>query len=199
MAGVAGLLSALVLLLNLSRRTGIVADVEAVRAVAPLAGVLGLFVVVGLYLRYARQTGALGAIGFGLNLAGLAGVVGVEYVTNYVFPFLPADEVTALADGFTGTMFLLTAVVFLLGVLTFAVALWRSRDVPPVLTISYGAAFALVALRPVLPEIVYHAGLLLGVVALAWLAVHLMRDASLAPPTLPSARPSDTTVPPAHR
>jgi hypothetical protein len=177
MAGGAGLLSALVLLLNLSRRTGIVADIEAVRAVAPLAGVLGLFALGGLYLRYARHTGSLGTIGFGLNLAGLAGVVGVEYVTNYVFPFLPADEVTTLTDGFTGTMFLVTSVVFLLGVVTFAVALWRSRDVPPALTIGYGLAFTLVALRPILPEVVYHAGLLLGVVALAWLAVHLIRHA----------------------
>lgn len=83
----------------------------------------------------------------------------------------------ALTDGFTGMMFLLTSVIFLLGVVTFAVALWRSRQVPPVLPIGYGVAFTLVALRPVLPELIYHAGLLLGVVALAWLAVHLMRDA----------------------
>lgn len=175
-AGVAGLLSALVLLFNLSRRLGIVPDVEVVRAVAPLAGVLGLFLLGGLYLRYARQTGALGVIGFGLNLAGLAGVVGVEYVTNYVFPFLSVDEVTALTNGFTGTMFLVTSVFFLLGVIIFAVALWRSRRVPPIPTIGYGVAFTLVALRPVLPEVAYLAGVLFGVAALAWLAVHLMRD-----------------------
>lgn len=178
MAGMAGLLSALVLLFNVSRRLGIVPDVEAVRAVAPLAGALGLFALTGLYLRYARQTGVLGVVGFGLNLAGLAGVVGAEYVTNYVFPFLSDADVTTLVDGFTGTMLLATAVVFLVGVVTFAVALWRGGDVPPALTIGYGVAFALVALRPVLPELIYHIGVLLGVVMLAWLAVNLMRESS---------------------
>jgi hypothetical protein len=59
-------------------------------------------------------------------------------------------------------MFLVTAMLFLLGVVTFAVALWRSHRVPLIPTIGYGVAFSLVALRPLLPDVAYLAGVLLG-------------------------------------
>jgi hypothetical protein len=151
--------------------------------------VLGLFALTGLYLWQRQQTGPLGLVDYELNLAGLAGTVGVEYVTNYVFPQLDDAVVESLVDGATGTMLLLTAVVFLLGVLAFGVAMWRARLLPAPAILLYVVGLVPVALRGVLPEPAVATGLILAAAGTAWLSAALWRTSreTTAPVT---AKPS---------
>jgi hypothetical protein len=178
LAGLAGMLSGLLLLFNTARRGGVVAANQLTHGIAPLSSVLGLFALTGLYLWQRDQTGLLGLVGYALNLAGLAGTVGVEYVTNYVFPHLDDALVESLVDGPTGTTLLLTAVVFLLGVLAFGVATWRARLLPAPAILLYVVGLVPVALRGVLPEPAVAVGLILAAAGTAWLSAALWRTAS---------------------
>jgi hypothetical protein len=190
LAGLAGMLSGLVLALNIARRGGVIPANLLTRGIAPLSSVLGLFALTGLYLRQRQESGSFGLIGYALNLAGVAGTVGIEYVTNYVFPHLDSTLVESLLDGPTGTMFLLTAVVLLLGVLAFGVATWRTRLFPAPAVLLYVVGFGPVALRGVLPEPAVAIGGMLAAAGTAWLSAALWRTASQANTALSSHRGS---------
>ena len=189
LAGLAGMLSGLLLLFNTARRGGVVPPNALTHGIAPLSSVLGLFALTGLYLWQRQQSGPLGLVGYALNLAG---TVGVEYVTNSVFPHLDDAVVESLVDGPTGTTLLLTAVVFLLGVLAFGVAMWRARMLPAPAILLYVVGLVPVALRGVLPEPAVAVGLILAAAGTAWLSAALWRTASRdanAPATPRSAAP----------
>jgi hypothetical protein len=175
LAGLAGMLSGLVLAANVARRGGAVPANPLTYGIAPISSVLGLFALTGLYLRQREESGPLGLLGYALNLGGVAGTVGIEYVTSYVFPHLNSAMVESLLDGATGTIFLLTAVVLLLGVLAFGVATWRARLFPAAAVLLYVVGFVPVALRGVLPEPTVAAGGLLAAAGTAWLSAVLWR------------------------
>lgn len=188
LAGLAGMLSGLVLAVNIARRGGVIPANLLTRGIAPISSVLGLFALTGLYLRQRQKSGSFGLIGYALNLAGVAGTVGIEYVTNYVFPHLGSAVVESLLDGPTGTMFLLTAVVLLLGVLAFGVATWQARLFPAPAVLLYVVGFGPVALRGVLPEPAVAIGGLLAAAGIAWLSAALWRTASQANTALTTTR-----------
>jgi hypothetical protein len=190
LAGLAGALSGVVLAINIARRGGVIPANLLTRGIAPLSSVLGLFALTGLYLRQRQESAALGLVAYALNLVGVAGTVGIEYVTNYVFPQLDSTVVESLLDGPTGTMFLLTAVVLLLGVLAFGVAAWRTHLFPAPAVLLYVVGFGPVALRGMLPEPAVAIGGMLAAAGIAWLSVALWRTASQANTALSSNRGS---------
>jgi hypothetical protein len=189
LAGLAGMLSGLVLAVNIARRGGAIPANLLTRSIAPSSSLLGLFALTGLYLRQRREVATLGLVAYALNLVGLAGTVGIEYVTSYVFPYLGSAVVESLLDGPTGTMFLLTAVVLLLGVLAFGIATWRARMLPAPAVLLYMVGFGLVALRGLLPDPAVAIGGLLAAVGTVWLSAALWRTASRddAAPAFPRA------------
>ncbi len=178
LAGIAGALSALVILTNTARRSGLVPANLFTRGIAPLAECFGLLALTGLYLLQRRESGTLGAVGYALNTIGLAGTLGIDVVTNYVLPYLRPADATALLAGTTGQMFRITSVVFLLGVLIFAIATWRARRLPAVAMALYVVGLVPVALRTVLPAPVASVGLVITAVATTWLASALWTFAS---------------------
>src|SRR5690242_4576430 len=96
LAGAAGIASAVVLLVNVARRTDLLPTNQATHGIAPLAVLLGGFALTGLYLWQRRESGALGTTGYALNAAGIVGVFGIEFTLNNVFPYLTRDTITAL-------------------------------------------------------------------------------------------------------
>jgi len=166
----AGLTSALVLVFNFLRRAGVVPDVAATQALAPLAATFGLIAVTGLFLwhRQEGRVGAAGIAGYATNLLGLTGIVGIEYIANVIFPRLDDAVVDTLVAGPAGTVFLVISVVFLIGVLAFTTVLLRGGLVPRAAAALYGAGFATIALRTLLPDAAVAAG---GFAAAAGLAV----------------------------
>jgi hypothetical protein len=128
----------------------------------------------GLYLWQRTAAGLPGLVGYALNFAGLAGAFAIEYVLHFVFRYLPADQVTALVDGGTGTAFRATAIVLICGVLTFGVASWRARRYPAGAVGLYVLGMVPGALRTVVPEPVYLGGLLLAAAGIVWLSLALL-------------------------
>jgi hypothetical protein len=166
----AGLISAVGLVFNFLRRAEVVPDVAATQALAPLSATFGLVAVTGLFLwhRQEGRVGAAGTAGFATNLLGLTGVLGIEYIANVIFPRLDDAVVDDLVAGPAGTVFLVISVIFLLGVLAFTGVLLRGGLVPKAAAVLYGAGFAAIALRTLLPDVAVAAG---GFAAAAGLAV----------------------------
>lgn len=123
------------------------------------------------------------------RLAGLAGMLSgllLLFNTARRGGVVPANALTH------GTTLLLTAVVLLLGVLAFGVAMWRARMLPAPAILLYVVGLVPVALRGVLPEPAVAVGLILAAVGTAWLSAALWRTASRdanAPVTPRSAVP----------
>jgi hypothetical protein len=190
----AGLVCALVLVLNVGRRLGFVPDDELTRAIAPLAALSGVFALTGLHMWQRDRLGALGLIGYALNAVGLAGAFAIEYVVQFVFPYLGMDVVLTLVDGPTGVAFRATAVVLLIGVLVFGAASWRARVLPRAALVLYVAGMIPGALRTAVPVPVYLIGLLAAAFGVGWMSLALRRahpaDARRATPGRRVVNPS---------
>jgi hypothetical protein len=177
-AGLAGVLCGLILVFNAARRGGLIPENLFTHGVAPLSPILGLFALTGLYLWQRRESGSLGVVGYGLNIVGLAGIVGIESILNYVFPYLDGATISTLLNGPTRTMFFVISMLFLAGVLTFGLASWRARRLPPTALLLYAIGSIPIALRGVVPEITVPTGQVLAAAGVVWLSLALYRVAS---------------------
>ncbi|MFI6395942.1 hypothetical protein ACIBHY_36660 [Nonomuraea sp. NPDC050547] len=171
----AGFLCAVVLAFNTARRAGVLPETALTHAIAPLAPLAGLFAITGCYFLISRTAGRLGLIGFTLNAAGLAGAFAVEYTLHFVFPALGRSTVATLVAGGTGRAFLVTSLVLMAGVLTFAAAAIRAGGLPTGAIVLYAAGMIPGSLRNVVPEPLYLLGLLVAAAGVAWLALGLWR------------------------
>src|SRR5690349_1676809 len=129
-AAAAGAGSAVVLLINASKRAEIIPTTAFTQLVAPLAQILALALITGLYVAFGRRAGRFGLVAYLLNAFALATLVGVEFVINLVFAELPTVTIDALRDGPLGIALTVASISFLIGTIAFAVAMIRSRQVP---------------------------------------------------------------------
>lgn len=180
LAGLAGLLAGVLLLLNDLRRIGLVPLNAVSESIAPIPAVLALFALTGLYLWQRERSGLLGLVGYALNSAGIAGLLVVEFSAHYLFSDLSDDAIKELIAGRPKAGFLVIAGVFALGVILFAVASWRSGRYPRWAVALYAVGFLLAAGRNALPDALVSVGFALGSVGTLALAATLWRAA--APP-----------------
>jgi hypothetical protein len=175
LAGWAGLIGGLLLLVAAARRGGLLPENGFTHAIAPPASALELFTLTALYLRQRTRTGPLGLVGYVINLLGLAGLFAVEFLTHAVFPYLDPATRDALLAGPTRGYLLTVAVLFLTGVLLFGLASLRARILPVPAVALYVLGFAPAALRGIVPEAVYLTGLCVGGLGILWLSLVLVR------------------------
>jgi hypothetical protein len=186
LAGWAGLAGGALLLVATARRAGLLPENAFTHAIAPPASALELFTLTALYLRQRTRTGWLGLVGYALNLLGLAGLFAVEFLTHAVFPYLDQATRAAVLAGPTRGYLLTVALLFLAGVLLFGLASLRARVFPVPAVALYVAGFGPAALRGIVPEAVYLAGLSAGALGVLWLSLSLIRtDPSLDPDDRP--------------
>jgi hypothetical protein len=178
----AGMASAVVLVFNFLRRAEVVPDLAPTQALAPLSATFGLIAVTGLFLwhREEGRVGTAGTAGYATNLLGLTGIVGIEYIANVIFPRLDDAVVDTLIAGPPGTVFVVISIVFLLGVLAFTGVLLRGGLVPNTAAALYGAGFATIALRTVLPDAAVAAGGYAAAAGLAVMSLTLYRRVDIA-------------------
>ncbi len=191
---VAGGGSALVLLINAAKRAEFIPTSAFTQLVAPLAQILALVLVTGLYVAVGRRAGRFGLVAYLLNAFALAALVGVEFVINLVFVELPPHTIEALRAGPLGVALTVASVLFLLGTLTFAVAMIRTREIPTVPMALYAIGAVPVALRAFVPETVLDLGLLALAVGAGGLAVGLYRRATTTPVLDPVALALDSAT-----
>ena len=192
-AAVAGVGSALVLLINAAKRAEVIPTSAFTQLVAPLAQILALVLVTGLYVAFGRRAGRFGLVAYLVNAFALAALVGVEFVINLVFAELPADTIETLRAGPLGVALTVASVLFLLGTLAFAVAMIRTHEIPSAPMALYAVGAVPVSLRAFVPEAVLDLGLLALAVGAGWLAAWLYARATTiaAPATVAFALVSD--------
>ena len=171
---VAGVGSALILLVNAAKRAEIIPTSAFTQLVAPLAQILALALITALYFAYGHRRGTFGLVAYLTNAFALAALVGVEFVINLVFAELPTDTVDELRDGPLGAALTVASVMFLIGTLTFVVSLLRAREVPTIALAMYALGAVPVSLRAFVPEIALDLGLVLLAGGIGWIAVALL-------------------------
>ncbi|MCA2215979.1 hypothetical protein [Jidongwangia harbinensis] len=175
LAGLAGLIGGGLTLLAVARRAGLLPDNGLTHALAPPATALLLFTLTAFFLCQRSRLGRLGLIGFGLNHLGLSGLFAVEFLTHAVLQYQDAATREQILTGPGRPYFLVVALVFLAGVVTFGAASWRPGILPRGALVLYVAGLGTAALRTAVPEAAYLGGLLAGTAGVLWLATTLLR------------------------
>lgn len=175
---VAGVLTALILLINAAKRAELLPTTDVTQLLAPFAQVFGIAFLAALYLAARGRSALLGRIGFGVSFMAMALLVGVEFVVNLVFAQQTGPEIQALQDGPLGTALVVASVLFLLGTVTLAVALVSRGEAPAVPMIGYALGGTVVSLRAFVPEVALQIGLVLMAVSISALAIWLWRRAA---------------------
>lgn len=169
-ASVAGVGSALILLVNAAKRSALIATTDLTQLLAPLAEVMALGLITGLFLAFGRRAGRFGTVAFVVNFIALACLVGVEVVINLVFSKLPVTAITELRAGPLGIFLTISSLLFLIGTLAFVISLAIGRDVPRLPLALYFIGAVPIALRAFVPELVLDLGLVILAAAIVWLA-----------------------------
>ena len=175
---IAGVLSAVILVVNAAKRAGILPSVAATQLVAPFASLFALALVIGIVVAHPAMRGRLGAVGALLYGSSLVGFVAAEWVINLVFRYIETEQISELRAGPLGVAFTVTSVGVLVGGLLFFVALWRVPQSPKIATVLTLVSTVPVALRTLFPEIVLDISLVGLAVGVAWLSVWLLRSES---------------------
>jgi hypothetical protein len=169
----AGVGTAVILLVNAAKRAEVIPTSALTQLVAPLAQILALVLVTALYFAFGRRAGTFGLVAFLLNSLALSALVGVEFVINLVFADLPDRTIEALRDGPQGVALTVASIAFLLGTLAFVASMLRTREVPTVPLVLYAVGAVPVALRAFVPEPGLDLGLATMAVGIGWIAVWL--------------------------
>jgi hypothetical protein len=180
LASIAGAGSALILLVNAAKRSGLIPASDLTQILAPLAEILALGFIVGLFLAFGRRAGLFGIIAFVINFIALASLEGVEVVINLVFSQLPLTAIAELRAGPLGLVLIASSMLFLIGSLAFVLSLAVGREVPRIPLAIYFIGAVPVALRAFVPELALDLGLAILAGAIAWLAAWLWLRADTA-------------------
>src|SRR5829696_10044182 len=174
LAAVAGLAAAVVLFVNAAKRAGLIPLSPETQLVAPLAQALAIILVVGLAAVAMRQSSRYSSVALALNILGLAAVTGAEWVINLVFVGLEPVQIAALRAGPLGTAFLAASITFLLGSISYCIALLRDGKAPRIPIIAYAIATVPIGLRNFVPEFVLDLALGLLGASVIWLALWML-------------------------
>ncbi len=178
LASIAGVGSALILLVNAAKRSSLIPTSDLTQILAPFAEILALGFIVGLFLAFGRRAGLFGIVAFVINFIALASLEGVEVLINLVFSKLPLATITELRAGPLGFVLVLSSMLFLLGSLAFVVSLALGKKVPRTPLALYFIGAVPIALRAFVPEWTLDLGLVILAAAIAWLAGLLWVSAS---------------------
>ena len=186
-AGIAGVVTALVLLVNTAKRTGDLATTDLTQLVAPVAQLAAIVLILGLLARLPEPGGFQLGVAV-TNVVVLAGLVGVEVVINLVFAQVDPETVTALRAGPLGLAFTIASVAFLVASVLLVLAFWRGA--PRWALLVYGVGTVPVALRAFVPEVALDTGLLAMAVGVGGLAISLLAASTQRAAQIESARPA---------
>ena len=170
LAAASGVGTALVLLVNAAKRSGVIATTDLTQLLAPVAEIMALGLVTGLFLAFGRRAGLFGVIAFVSHFVALASLEGAEVVINLVFSKLPLETITELQGGPLGLLLTVSSLLFLLSSLAFVLSLIIERSLPRIPLALYVIGAVPIALRAFVPELALDLGLVTLAAAVVWLA-----------------------------
>jgi hypothetical protein len=170
-AGIAGVVTAAILLVNAAKRSGLIATTDVTQLVAPVAQLAAIVFLLGL-LAWAPPTRLRTGVVV-TNVVVLAALVGVEVAINLVFAQVGDAVTSELRSGPLGVLLTVASVSFLLASLALVAAYWTAGAARWPLLV-YGVGTVPVALRAAVPDALLNAGLVLMAAGVLALAVRLV-------------------------
>lgn len=170
-AGLAGLLSAAILLVNAAKRGMLIPNSSVAQLLAPVAEVAAIIFVLGLLVWSGLRT-RLATIATLVNVVALALLVGVEFVINLVLPQLTPDVRDDVLSGPLAVALVISSMTFLVATLLLVAAFWR-RAAHWAL-VAYGVGATVVALRSFVPELALDLALATMALGIVGLSVRLL-------------------------
>jgi hypothetical protein len=124
----------------------------AMNAVGTLGLLLTFFSLTGLYLYQREAIGRWGLIGYLVNWFGIGAIAGLDYTRLFVLPFLDKSVVDMLLAGPTRTVFFVSALIFLTGVILMGTAMLRAKSFPRLPVLIYIIGFIPYSLPTLFPD-----------------------------------------------
>jgi hypothetical protein len=189
--GVAGVVAAVILLINAIKRAGFVPASPPLQLLAPVAQLAAIVFVLGLLgwsigsaeQRERPPAERIRAALTVLNVVVLAALVGVEFVINLVFAQLDVGIITTLRSGPLGIALTVVSFAFLVSAVALVLGYWNTPVRLPLLL--YGLGAIPVALRALVPELVLDIGLVAMAIGVGLASIRLLIDARTRPAELP--------------
>jgi hypothetical protein len=149
-------------------------ETAATSFVLGLGAVFATPALTALYLRHGAVGGRFGAVAYAVNIIGLGLFTGVAFSLNLVVFFLDDAVADELLAGPTNAAILISAAVFVIGSILFAVFMARSRRFPLLPAYGYGITLPLLALlAPLSDNPAISAVHVLAAASLIWLSVSI--------------------------
>ncbi|MFE3194619.1 hypothetical protein ACFXHA_36825 [Nocardia sp. NPDC059240] len=137
----------------------------------------GIAFAVGLYLAQYERMGRFGGWAFATHFLSFGYFAGIAFTMNFVLVYLDSAVLKHLLAGPARWAFLATAVLTLVGTWLFAVALWRTRAVPPLAVGCYLIGLSALSLTFLLPAPIVRVGHVFAGAGMVWLAAWLRSTA----------------------
>lgn len=164
-----GVVAAVILIVNGAKRAGLIVDTVPLQLIAPLGALLSIPFLFVVWTALGRRAGATMV----LAAMGLATTVGGEYVLNAVFPHVSDEVRGSLLAGPLAVMLAAGSVLFLVGMVAFAIGQWRRLPAARIPLALLALAAIPVAARSVLPPIAVPVGVWILAAAILWLTAVL--------------------------
>jgi hypothetical protein len=123
---------------------------------------VGIPAMAGLYLRQREEAGAFGLVAFVLVYVGLALMMCMDYFGTFVFPTLPAEEVTKLQQGSPMVAMMVSGIVFLLGEILFGISVIRSGVFSRIAAVLFMIGFLPTTMRQAYPWVTFAGSVMSG-------------------------------------
>ncbi|MEE8592417.1 MAG: hypothetical protein V3T35_13975, partial [Spirochaetia bacterium] len=117
--------------------------------------------------------GAFGSIAYIVAFFGLALVVGISYTTAFIFPYVEGGVMGGLMAGPTGTIFMVSGIIYLAGVILFGISVITARVFSWIAALLFMIGFVLTLLWAFLPDTLMHLGGILAGVGIFWFGASL--------------------------
>lgn len=140
-----------------------------------LSPLFGLFALTAVYLWKRNETAILGRIGYVILFSGISLVMCLDYFGAFILPFLPEGIVEHLLEGPTGTVWALSGIIFITGVLLFGISCIWARIFPVAASLLFTIGFIPVPFGEIIPRAIVYAGSVMAGAGLIWWGIFLFR------------------------
>jgi hypothetical protein len=141
-----------------------------------LSPLFGLFAVTAIYLWMRNKTALLGRIAYIVLFSGISMVLCLDYFGAFILPYLPEGTVDHLLEGTTGTVWAISGIIFLAGVLLFGLPCIRSGIFPVVASFLFTIGFIPIPFGEIIPWFIVYSGSVMGGTGLIWWGILLYRN-----------------------
>jgi hypothetical protein len=138
-----------------------------------LSPLFGLFALTAIYLWKRNETAILGRIAYIILFTGIAMVLCLDFFGAFILPYLPEGMIEYLLEGPTGTVWAVSGIVFLSGIILFGITSMMAGIFPLAASLLFTIGFIPIPFGEIIPQGIVHAGSIMAGTGLIWWGIFL--------------------------